>query len=442
MTANDFHNKFWTPPAPAPVTVRDVYGVDDPKAPEGWEFTGEFRPVVGEQETWLNIFGGKETSSPYNNGPRLILRPCPPQPTLLSVYGTETPRVPVGWVGREFRPPQEGDKFLGGGLGTGGKLEELLTADWFWASPKEPRLILTPTTEADIYRGRVGPDATCTIPEGYKKVAFRVPTEGEYYLSPNWNVVQRSYTNSPATPRIILLKSAPARTPITEKLIPVGYRFVAHRNVRPGETYLTGGGGQKSVWPSIYSLNTTGTFDVIEKIPAPTKLSVYGTATPAIPDGWEEVGFGQVRLNEPFLMFNQVAAECASLADVLQHTPENEPRIILRRIPELKIPEGWKFVRKGLPKRGEWWISLTQAVPYQATVDYRFYNNDVYIVVERIELPTDRVRATRVLEYEGPRAIVKRELDRRSVDSRPKPLYDNYDNVGYITEKSLKIEPI
>lgn len=62
------------------ITVKDIYGIDQPEAPIGYEFTGEFRKVrPGE------IFGGAPNLKcilyPNNidydalRGPRLILRP-------------------------------------------------------------------------------------------------------------------------------------------------------------------------------------------------------------------------------------------------------------------------------------------------------------------------------------------------------------------------------
>lgn len=71
----------WSPPV-KPVTVKCVYGVDDPVLPAGFEATGEFRQVV-KGDHYLprgtNLWGADLvwTSSIPSVDPRIIIRPVP-----------------------------------------------------------------------------------------------------------------------------------------------------------------------------------------------------------------------------------------------------------------------------------------------------------------------------------------------------------------------------
>ena len=130
-------------PAPTP-TVESVYGkpLSGLRAPEGWEFTGEFREVkagdvaLDKNECWQH--------SPFTWGPtssnqwRLILRKRPPTPTIESVYGRPLAQLtpPKGWRWArkdgevEFSAPQVGEYFL-----------SPLTAHPLRAIPTEPATI-------------------------------------------------------------------------------------------------------------------------------------------------------------------------------------------------------------------------------------------------------------------------------------------------------------
>lgn len=67
------------------ITVKDIYGTDDPKCPEGYEFTGEFRAPRRTEDILepLPNNGTKIHNSVFNPSnwgdtrPRLILRPVP-----------------------------------------------------------------------------------------------------------------------------------------------------------------------------------------------------------------------------------------------------------------------------------------------------------------------------------------------------------------------------
>jgi hypothetical protein len=70
------------------LTVKDVYGapLSDLRAPEGWEFTGEFRPPLrGERFLRIDFVGAIDTSADdyLRNHPRLLLKKAP---TIESVY--------------------------------------------------------------------------------------------------------------------------------------------------------------------------------------------------------------------------------------------------------------------------------------------------------------------------------------------------------------------
>lgn len=67
------------------ITVKDIYGTDDPKCPEGYEFTGEFRAPRRTEDILepLPNNGTKVYNSVFNPSnwgdtkPRLVVRPVP-----------------------------------------------------------------------------------------------------------------------------------------------------------------------------------------------------------------------------------------------------------------------------------------------------------------------------------------------------------------------------
>jgi len=95
-------------------SIFEVYGTWTPICPEGWKL-GEFRkPAYGEsylgitdKGSWVWIGG--------NARPRFILEKLlpPPETTIKSVYGTNTPVIPEGWVSAGFRKLYAGETFLG-----------------------------------------------------------------------------------------------------------------------------------------------------------------------------------------------------------------------------------------------------------------------------------------------------------------------------------------
>lgn len=89
-------------------TIKDIYGKElkDLKAPDGWRFTGEFRRVQ-TTENWMDPHG-YACANPLpgcapGSAPRLILEKLPANPTIEEVYGTATPEIPKGWRFKEFR---------------------------------------------------------------------------------------------------------------------------------------------------------------------------------------------------------------------------------------------------------------------------------------------------------------------------------------------------
>jgi len=97
-------------PAPKPLTVKDIYGVDNPVIPEGWVNTGEFRVLVNGDKylsAGLRVYTSccpKETGG----SPRIILRRI----GLTDIYGQDKVEIPAEyeWTG-EFRKPGKGDIF-------------------------------------------------------------------------------------------------------------------------------------------------------------------------------------------------------------------------------------------------------------------------------------------------------------------------------------------
>lgn len=134
------------------VTIEDVYGVPfaELSAPQGYEFTGEFRTLEGD--CWLSP-STREAAHNANRDHdrvRLILRALP---TVESVYGGQTlerlkensktadcwfyPDLKFEWTG-EFRKVEKGEYFLGAPEG-----KSVVWND-STSSFDRPRLILSP----------------------------------------------------------------------------------------------------------------------------------------------------------------------------------------------------------------------------------------------------------------------------------------------------------
>jgi uncharacterized protein YbdZ (MbtH family) len=186
-------------------TIKEIYGKElaDLRAPDGWRFTGEFRPgKSGEYVLGNRIFAEGYLAVPMDRvttgmdvEARLILEKLPATPTIREVYGTDEPEIPVGWRVKEFRKVERDEAIYVLGHPNSARPG---TANWvpdcYFAGfnryhlvlekdPNDPRLLramsctLTPT---DVY-GPVLPP----IPAGYRVVGFRPPVKGEVYISPN-----------------------------------------------------------------------------------------------------------------------------------------------------------------------------------------------------------------------------------------------------------------
>lgn len=190
-------------------TIESVYGkpLGELTTPEGFEFTGEFRPpVCGEHfksaASWLNMEVLAE-KNPSNGEPRLILRKvC----TVRDIYGADlkdlkpperrkriwikcspkeafipanAPYVSEGWVFTgEFRAPKKGDCFLGSGI------FGLVMAGYdFYENESAKRLILRPDWKCEVKLEDVY--SNYQIPKGYKPVRFAPPKAGETYVKDN-----------------------------------------------------------------------------------------------------------------------------------------------------------------------------------------------------------------------------------------------------------------
>lgn len=185
-------------------TIKEIYGKElaDLRAPDGWRFTGEFRPgKSGEYVLGNRIFAEGYLAVPMDRvttgmdvEARLILEKLPATPTIREVYGTDEPEIPVGWRVKEFRQVgrEEEVSYLGAGITTPALKLVYGSVNYLYQrgfrlvlekDPNDPRLLramsctLTPT---DVY-GPVLPP----IPAGYRVVGFRPPVKGEVYISPN-----------------------------------------------------------------------------------------------------------------------------------------------------------------------------------------------------------------------------------------------------------------
>jgi hypothetical protein len=178
-------------------------------APDGWEFTGEFRePTLGEPYLWERGPARMAMADfVFPRGPRLILRRRPPEPTIESVYGHPLTELcaPDGWLFTgEFRAPRIGDVFF--------------TSDFHSAATAGyersfPRLILcrkTPEPTIESVYGK--PFAALTPPRGWRwkrdaagEPEFRRPVEGEFYLSTNG--LSFAQWVSASGPRLLLVRA-------------------------------------------------------------------------------------------------------------------------------------------------------------------------------------------------------------------------------------------
>jgi hypothetical protein len=184
-------------------TIKEIYGKElaDLRAPDGWRFTGEFRPgKSGEYVLGNRIFAEGYLAVPMDRvttgmdvEARLILEKLPATPTIREVYGTDEPEIPVGWRVKEFRQVgrEEEVSYLGADTIPAlklvyGSVNYLYQRGFrlvLEKDPNDPRLLramsctLTPT---DVY-GPVLPP----IPAGYRVVGFRPPVKCEVYISPN-----------------------------------------------------------------------------------------------------------------------------------------------------------------------------------------------------------------------------------------------------------------
>lgn len=90
-----------------PYTAESLYGSSELTAPEGWEFTGEFRKgLIGETILLTTLRASYPLLLDSVEGPRLILRK---KPNLLDeklrLYGKDY-KIPVGYKEVAFRVPQ------------------------------------------------------------------------------------------------------------------------------------------------------------------------------------------------------------------------------------------------------------------------------------------------------------------------------------------------
>jgi hypothetical protein len=213
--------------------VEEVYGrpFSELKAPEGFEFTGEFRGFKSGEYTLNPKFPAAEPHASHwqwddDKFNRLILRKLPPPPTIASIYGTDDPKVPDGWVRTgEFRLPKVGEVCLHPNITE--------TVIYHNLSGKvAPRLLLRRISLKDIY----GNDSV-TIPSGYEWTGrFQDPKAEEYFLDSRGYLDQRLSSTKRLGPpfkdvsRLIL-------RPTTRKKV----RFIAEDKLRVasrGEWYF------------------------------------------------------------------------------------------------------------------------------------------------------------------------------------------------------------
>jgi hypothetical protein len=216
--------------------VEEVYGrpLSKLKAPEGFEFTGEFRGFKSGEYTLNPKFPAAEPHASHwqwddDKLNRLILRKLPPPPTIASIYGTDDPKVPDGWVRTGFSKVGPGDYWLSNracsALGP-------FKSDERNNENSRPWIILRRISLKDIY----GNDSV-TLPSGYEWTGrFQDPKAEEYFLDSRGYLDQRLSSTKRLGPpfkdvsRLIL-------RPTTRKKV----RFIAEDKLRVasrGEWYF------------------------------------------------------------------------------------------------------------------------------------------------------------------------------------------------------------
>lgn len=329
------------------VTVEDVYGVPLAalSAPQGYEFTGEFRPpLLGD----TILSGGRQLAAKVSpcyviKYPRLILRALPP---VESVYGGQTLEqlkenaktatwdgdrsLKFEWTG-EFRKVQLDEYFLGapGGLGVNRNVHGIFTG-------------------------------------AYRLIMRKCPTIKEVYGKE-----------------------------LSELTPPIGYRFTGEfRRAKAGETALL----IQGLGLFMYTSDECGNHPrlILEKLPpTPTIKDVYGTDTPIIPKGWVMKEFRQIKAGEDihylgFCGFGPVtdrplhAREEVFVAD----SWKDGWRIVLEKDVDLstltyavtptyiygptlpKVPAGYQVVGFRPPIEGELYLSAYGGCPAVATSSF------------------------------------------------------------------------
>ena len=233
------------------VSIEDVYGVPFAalSAPQGYEFTGEFRPALSG-EWYRKVHSNTPQPANHDSGePRLILRALP---TVESVYGGQTleqlkendktakwhgdRNLKFEWTG-EFRKVQPGDYFLSAKCG----LDINLNDSGFFTGSY--RLIMRKChTIKEIYGKEL---SELTPPIGYRFTGeFRVPLHMEPCMRPEVHSEIVRYPNLAgdphAKPRLILEK-LPANPTIKDVYgtenppIPKGWRVKEFRRIEDGE---------------------------------------------------------------------------------------------------------------------------------------------------------------------------------------------------------------
>ena len=167
-------------------SIADIYGICDPKIPEGYEAV-EFR-LVKEGDFWLSVVIKTSadgpawfTDSKETDEPRIILRKSP---TPKDFYGVDDPKIPEGYKSLGFRKVKPGDTYLSGfnrwepGLVPS---SVPLKAESYSFAVGSYRIIVEKLPPKQTIESTYGtPDPA--IPEGWEKVDFRIPEMEEYFL--------------------------------------------------------------------------------------------------------------------------------------------------------------------------------------------------------------------------------------------------------------------
>lgn len=220
---------------------------------EGFELTGEFRPVkLGEW--FLGATGGNYKVMETYEGIgkwRLIMRE---RPTIKSVYGAELAdlKPPKGYrFTGEFRIPREGEIYMPDyerRTLTATCPSNVYIRDCMYRLILEP---LPPTPTIESVYGTSSP----TIPAGWVSAGFREVKKGESWLVPHVpeHLLVPICHNSPGDGAWrIVLRPDPYTVPVeitVESIygkgltIPEGWRAVRLDFVKPGEWYMLGVGG-------------------------------------------------------------------------------------------------------------------------------------------------------------------------------------------------------